>query len=180
MMILASFSGEYIHSSTPFTKRPNCHTLSSLQLAPIITHHPLPSPELNISPVLLSQMPLLASTDQKLIYENKSPFGEGTTLRKCPLFKDLSPSGASRVMIYSLPLPWDPPKKCFFLCTHSLSSFTCIHNLPKCSHSENGSKSVLSDNNPNNNNDSYHILSIHYLTGFTNTVSFLPHDHPMK
>ena len=122
-------------------------------------------------------MLLLASPDQKLIYENKSPPGEGTTLRKCPLFKDLSPNGASRVMTYSLPLPWDPPKKSVFL-SHSLSSFTCIHNLPKCSHSENGSKSVLSDNNPNN--DSYHVLSIHYLAGFTNTVSFLPHNNPMK
>lgn len=115
-------------------------------------------------------MPLLASTAQKPIYENKSPSGEDTTPKKCPLFKDLSPNGASRVMTCSLPLPWDPPKKSVFLSLYSFSSFTWLHNLPKCSHSESGSKSVPSDNNPNNNKDSYHILSIHYLTGFTNTV----------
>lgn len=66
-------------------------------------------------------MPLLASTDQKLIYENKSPPEEGTTLRKCLLFKDLSPNGASRVMTYSLPLPWDPPKKSVFLSLYAQS-----------------------------------------------------------
>lgn len=91
-------------------------------------------------------MPLLASTDQKLIYENKSPPGEGTTLRKCPLFKDLSPNGASRVMTYSLSTPLGPTKKVSvsFPVTKTVSPHSCIHNLPKCSHSENGSKSVLS------------------------------------
>ena len=115
-------------------------------------------------------MPLLASTAQKPVYENKSPSGQDTTPRKCPLFKDLSPNGAGRVCLQpSTPLGLTGKVSVSFP-GHSFSSFTWIYNLPKCSHSESGSKSVPSDNNPNNNNDSYHILSIHYPKVFTNTV----------